>query len=119
MCLSWNRNIEGSRNGQRLVLTLGWVGGRRHRVRRGFSRHRRERDPALQLGRSGEGQFRQGPFGGVGSGEGDWRLKLTSLLEIEVLAYARTEDGFLTAMHDLMLAIGAWPPTKERRAARD
>ena len=43
---------------------------------------------------------------GVGAGEGDWRLKLTSPLEIEVLAYIRTEDGFLTAMHDLMPAAG-------------
>ena len=43
---------------------------------------------------------------GVGAGEGDWRLKLTSPLEIEVLAYVRTGDGFLTAMHDLMPASG-------------
>ena len=39
--------------------------------------------------------------GGSGPGEGDWRLTLTSELDIEVLAYIRTEsDGFLTAMHD-------------------
>ena len=38
---------------------------------------------------------------GVGSGEGDWRLTLTSDLDIEVLAYIRTEDGFLTSMHDV------------------
>ena len=37
---------------------------------------------------------------GVGSGEGDWRLELTSESDIEVLAYVRTADGFLTAMHD-------------------
>ena len=48
----------------------------------------------------------KGLSGGVGAGEGDWRLKLTSLLDIEVLAYVRTEDGFLTAMHDLMPASG-------------
>ena len=48
----------------------------------------------------------KGLSGGVGVGEGDWRLKLTSLLDIEVLAYIRTEDGFLTAMHDLMPASG-------------
>ena len=39
--------------------------------------------------------------GGSGAGDGDWRLTLTSELDIEVLAYVRTKtDGFLTAMHD-------------------
>ena len=32
---------------------------------------------------------------------GDWRLELTSDLEIEVLAYVRTDDGFVTAIHDI------------------
>ena len=50
------------------------------------------------------GNAAKGLSAGVGTGEGDWRLKLTSLLEIEVLAYIRTEDGFLTSMHDLMPA---------------
>ena len=50
------------------------------------------------------GNAAKGLSGGIGTGEGDWRLKLTSLLEIEVLAYIRTEDGFLTSMHDLMPA---------------
>lgn len=31
---------------------------------------------------------------------GDWRLKMTSSLDIEVLAYIRHEDGFLTSMTD-------------------
>ena len=30
-----------------------------------------------------------------------WRLQITSELDIEVLAYLRTADGFLTAMHDV------------------
>ena len=39
---------------------------------------------------------------GVGPpGEGDWRLELESQLDIEVLSYVRTEDGFLTTMHDV------------------
>ena len=38
--------------------------------------------------------------GATGSGEGDWRLQLASDLDIEVLSYIRTGDGFLTAMHD-------------------
>ena len=50
------------------------------------------------------GNVAKGLSGGIGTGEGDWRLRLTSLLEIEVLAYVRTDDGFLTSMHDLMPA---------------
>ena len=37
---------------------------------------------------------------GIGSGTGDWRLEITSPLRLEVLAYVRTGDGFLTSMHD-------------------
>ena len=44
----------------------------------------------------------KGLSGSTGSGEGDWRLDLTSDLDIEVLAFIRTKDGFLTAMHDLV-----------------
>ena len=39
---------------------------------------------------------------GVGPGNGDWRLEVSSALEVEVLAYMRTEDGFLTSLHDLV-----------------
>ena len=44
--------------------------------------------------------------GSAGTGEGDWRLELSSDLDIEVLSYIRTEDGFLTAMHDVVPAVG-------------
>ena len=47
------------------------------------------------------GNAAKGLSGGVGAGEGDWRLALRSALDIEVLAYIRTTDGFLTSMHDL------------------
>ena len=47
------------------------------------------------------GNAAKGLSGGVGAGEGDWRLALRSDLDIEVLAYIRTGDGFLTSMHDL------------------
>lgn len=40
--------------------------------------------------------------GGTGTGNGDWRLELTSDLDLEVLSFIRTEDGFLTAMHDVV-----------------
>ena len=43
---------------------------------------------------------------GIGAGQGHWRLELASELDIEVLAYVRTEEGFLTAMHDLAPSIG-------------
>ena len=47
-----------------------------------------------------QGNASKGLPSGVGSGEGDWRLELMSALEIEVLSYIRTADGFLTSMHD-------------------
>ena len=46
---------------------------------------------------------------GQGTGrpsEGDWRLELTSDLDIMVLSYIRTSDGFVTAMHDVAPADG-------------
>ena len=43
--------------------------------------------------------------GSVGATDHDWRLVLSSDLEIEVLAYIRTPaDGFLTSMHDIVPA---------------
>ena len=42
---------------------------------------------------------------GTGSGEGDWRLELSTELDIEARAYARAE-GFLTALHDAALVTG-------------
>ena len=38
---------------------------------------------------------------GVGAGTGDWRLELKSDAELDVLAYIRHKDGFLTSMHDV------------------
>ena len=47
------------------------------------------------------GNAAKGLANGIGSGEGNWRLALSSGLDIEVFAYQRTADGFLTAMHDV------------------
>ncbi len=47
-----------------------------------------------------QGNAAKGLTGSTGAGEGDWRLELSSESDIEVLAYIRTTDGFLTAMHD-------------------
>ena len=48
-----------------------------------------------------DGNISKGLFGSTGAGSGDWRLQLTSDLEIEVLVYVRTDDGFVTAIHHI------------------
>ena len=52
------------------------------------------------------GNAEAGLFGGVGAGDGDWRLALSSDLDIEVLAFIRSEGGFLTPMHATVPAVG-------------
>ena len=49
-----------------------------------------------------DGNADKGLSGGTGAGTGDWRLQFESELGIEVGAYIRTTDGFLTAVHDLV-----------------
>ena len=38
--------------------------------------------------------------GGIGSGEGDWRLEPISDSKLEILAYIRTDDWFVTTIHE-------------------
>ena len=45
-----------------------------------------------------------GLSGGVGAGEGDWRLELETMADIDVLSYVRHADGFLAGMHDVVRA---------------
>ena len=52
------------------------------------------------------GNAEKGLSDGVGPGEGDWRLQLSSELDIEVLSYVRTSDGFVTSMHDTVPSEG-------------
>ncbi len=73
----------------------------------------------LEMGDSSRG------ITGIGGGTGDWRLVLTSDLNIEVLAYVRTQDGFLTSMHDAVRKPGARhlvpvfnPGSNSRQASR-
>ena len=47
------------------------------------------------------GNDAKGLAGAVGPGAGDWRLALTSALDLQVLSYVRSEGGFVSAMHDL------------------
>ena len=48
------------------------------------------------------GNAEKGLDGATGPGRGHWRLELISGLDIEVLAYLRTDDGFVTSMHDVV-----------------
>jgi len=50
----------------------------------------------LETGNEGKGLSR-----GVGDGSGNWRLMLSTDLNIEALAYIRTADGFVTNMHEV------------------
>ena len=47
-----------------------------------------------------DGNPGKGLSGGVSDGTGNWRLELETELDIDVLAYIRTPDGFLTSIHD-------------------
>ena len=49
-----------------------------------------------------DGNAEKGLSGGIGEGDGDWRLRLRSQLDLEVLAYNRTSDGLLAPLHDLV-----------------
>ena len=49
----------------------------------------------LEMGNRGKGLI-----GSTGAGKGDWRLVLTSDLDLDVPAYVATSDGFLIPMHD-------------------
>ncbi len=44
----------------------------------------------------------KGTVGAFGHGQGDWWLEIESELELEVLAYVRTDDGFFTNAHDVV-----------------
>ena len=54
-----------------------------------------------------QGNPAKGIESGTGAGEGDWRLALASTLDIEVLSYVRSADGFVTSMHDEAPRTGA------------
>ena len=54
-----------------------------------------------------EGDDRKGWIEGIGDGDGNWRLTLTSDNDLDVLAFIRrTSDGFLTSMHDFVRRTG-------------
>ena len=51
----------------------------------------------LELGNPGKGLA-----GSTGAGRGNWRLEVDSPLDVYAVAYARSHDGFLTSIHDLV-----------------
>lgn len=63
-------------------------------LEQGRSAHFNSRD--LEAGNPGKGLS-----GGVGAGDGGWRLELYPEMRAEVSAYMRTRDGFLTGMNAL------------------
>ena len=48
-----------------------------------------------------DGDSSKGLPRGIGSGTGNWRLHLTTDLDIKPRAYIRTTDGFLTSIHEV------------------
>ena len=48
------------------------------------------------------GNTAKGLLGSIGASEGVFHLEIDSELDLDVLAYVRTADGFLTAMHDAL-----------------
>ncbi len=48
-----------------------------------------------------DGNAAKGLSGGVGDGDGNWRLALRTSLDVDVMAYIRTRDGFLASIHDV------------------
>ena len=48
------------------------------------------------------GNSRKGIATGIGSGQGDWRLDVETALDVQVLAYVRSDGDFLTAVHDVL-----------------
>ena len=56
------------------------------------------------------GDAANGLWSGTGAGTGDWRLRLSSTLDLQVLSYVHApdgEDGLLSSMHDVVPRNGA------------
>ena len=62
----------------------------------------------LELGNSDKGLWES-----TGAGVGDWRLRVSSPLDIEALTYIRTPDGFLTGINATSPTVlgSVWVPT--------
>ena len=60
----------------------------------------------LNSGDLERGNASKGFPSGIGDGVGNWRLGFGTELDIQPLAYIRTGDGFVTAMHDVAIEEG-------------
>ena len=76
---------EMGRDYQPVVLTLGGLAAAQFN------------SADLELGNPGKGLI-----GSTGAGLGNWCLELLSSLDVHAVAYARSHDGFLTSIHDLL-----------------
>ena len=47
-----------------------------------------------------QGLADEGLPAGIGDGEGDWRIRIDSALELDIAAYVRTQDGLLTSVRE-------------------
>ncbi|PIX61726.1 MAG: hypothetical protein COZ47_00400 [Lysobacterales bacterium CG_4_10_14_3_um_filter_64_11] len=79
----WGLDASGTRSSGVITLTLNPY----------ESRQFNSQD--IEFGNPGKGLE-----GNLGAGSGNWTLVIRTDLDIEPLAYIRTPDGFLTAMHD-------------------
>lgn len=79
----WGIDSQGQRSSGSVTLSLG------------PQQSQQLNSQDLELGNTGKGLL--GSFGG---GSGRWLLVVHSELDLEVLGYIRTPDGFLTSVHD-------------------
>ena len=85
----WGIDASGHRSPGTMSLTLA-----PHESRQ-FNSQDLEFGQDVQFGNTSKGLT-----GSIGAGVGTWTLVIRSDLDVEPLAYIRTPDGFLTAMHD-------------------
>lgn len=85
----WGIDATGKRSPGSLSLTLA------PRESRQFNSQDLEFGEDVQFGNTNKGLV-----GSIGTGVGSWTLVIRTDLDLEALAYIRTPDGFLTAMHD-------------------
>ncbi len=91
----WGIDASGQRSPGTLSLTLA-----PHESRQ-FNSQDLEFGQDVQFGNTNKGLV-----GSIGTGVGSWTLVIRTDLDIEPLAYIRTPDGFLTAMHDRVTGDG-------------
>ena len=60
------------------------------------------------------GNASKGLSGSLGDGTGDWRLELTTELDIEPSAYVHSADGLLAPMHDVVRTVEVGSDTVHR-----